>query len=558
MTYQGSDKPMVQLLVEQCYLYGIKHVVLSPGSRNAPLIITFANHPGFTCYSIIDERSAGFYALGMARQLNEPVALVCTSGTAVLNLAPALAEAYYQNIPLVAITADRPPELIGQEDGQTICQPGIYRNYTKQSINLSADETPEVLEEEKKALLHLFRWSTLFSTRPIHINVPIREPLYGTALLVTEMGHYSLKKEKLKLSPKVHKELIEEWDSVSKIMIVCGVQLPNKKLNQIINELSIQKNIPVLATSISNLEGEHIIGNIDKTVNSIPIEQMDAFAPDLLITLGGPVVSKKLKQFIRNTKPRHHWDLDEISDTIDTYGCLTRKLTCHPELTLAYLTKKTGSKSPEFRNQWQNLSQKNEKRHTHFLQTVAWSDMHVYHAFLEQITKPIDLHLGNSSPVRYIEFFEKHPLVTYYCNRGTSGIDGSSSTAAGAAIASGNLTVLITGDVSFVYDSNALWNRHLPHNLRILVINNGGGNIFRLIPGPAESGLLKYFETPVKASIKKICQAFGVDYLNADSKESLTEQLPSFLDAKNKMTVLEVFTQGVESAKVFKEYLKGK
>jgi len=558
MTYQGSDKPMVQLLVEQCFYHGIRHIVLSPGSRNAPLIITFANHPGFTCYSIIDERSAGFYALGMARQMNEPVALVCTSGTAVLNLAPALAEAYYQNIPLVAITADRPPELIGQEDGQTIVQPDIFRNYIGKAIDLPVDDTPELLEEAKINLKNIFELDAISTAKPIHINIPIREPLYGTSKLVTDTRIHKVKKSILQVASNINQQLVAEWNSDSKILIVCGVNLPNEKLNQTIQALSIQKNIPVLATSISNLEGVHILENVDKTVNSIPGGQIEAFAPDLLITLGGPVVSKKLKQFLRNAKPRHHWDIDENSETVNTFGCLTRQLTCHPEYALEYLVNIVEPKLPEFINRWQSQSIKNRKLSKEYLESVSWSDLDVYHTFLKQITKPVDLHLGNSSPVRYIEFFEKHPLVNYYANRGTSGIDGSSSTAAGAAIASGNLTVLITGDVSFVYDSNALWNQHLPKNLRILVINNGGGNIFRLIPGPENSGMLSYFETPHNASIQKICQAFDLPYLKADDKESLIAALTPFLDVENKMIVLEVFTSGMESAKVFKEYLQCK
>jgi len=491
----------------------------------------------------------------MARQLKEPVVLVCTSGTAVLNLAPALAEAYYQNIPLVAITADRPPELIGQEDGQTILQPEIFRNYIRKSINLPADETTEALETGKKALENLFKMSDSLSPGPIHINVPIQEPLYGMTKRVADTKQYDFKNPCLELNSGVKEELILEWNSVSKILIVCGVNLPNQKLNQTIQALSIQMNIPVLATSISNLGGEPIMGNVDKTVNSISTDQLESFAPDLLITLGGPVVSKKLKQFIRSAKPRHHWDVDKNSAMVNTYGCLTRQLIGHPETVLEYLATKAKAKSPGFQNQWLSQRDKNQGLHNEFLKSVAWSDMAVYHIFLGQINQPIDLHLGNSSPVRYMEFFEKHPLVNYYTNRGTSGIDGSSSTASGAAIASGNLTVLITGDVSFVYDSNALWNQNLPKNLRILVINNGGGNIFRLIPGPESSGLLSYFETPHKASIQNLCTAFGVTYLKASNKDSLNAALKTFFDKENETTVLEVFTPGIESAAVFKEYL---
>jgi len=556
MEYTASNKQIVQILVEKCHSFGIKQVVLCPGSRNAPLIISFANHPGFTCYSIIDERSAGFYALGLARQLHEPVAVVCTSGTAVLNLAPALAEAYYQEISLVAITADRPAELIGQEDGQTIRQSRVFQKFVSHSIDLPVDETEELKAEASNYLERMFKWHMVFPGGPMHINVPLREPLYETTTCALVSIPKSVGDQQQKIETKIHKQLIEEWSQSAKILIVCGIYLPDEELNQAVNQLVQQKNIPVIASANSNLSGKGIIHSVEKLLLSLTSDDELLYRPDLLITIGGPVVSKRIKEFLRKVKPALHWDVDLSSRKVDTYNCLTKQVTGNPFFLFKYLNKKVEAKNETYLQTWVKANAKQQSLHDKFIMTVPWSDFMVYHTFFAKIAKPLNLHTGNSSPVRYIEFFRKNPFINYYSNRGTSGIDGSSSTAAGAALADDKLTVLITGDVAFIYDSNALWFNQLPKNLRILVINNNGGNIFRLIPGPANSGHLPLFETPHHASVKMICKAFHVYYLKASNEIELNQMLPSFLDTNAGATVLEVFTPAEVSAEVYKNYLQ--
>lgn len=556
MEYTASNKQIVQILVEKCHSFGIKQVVLCPGSRNAPLIISFANHPGFTCYSIIDERSAGFYALGLARQLHQPVAVVCTSGTAVLNLSPAMAEAYYQEIPLVAITADRPAELMGKEDGQTIRQSQVFRNFAGRSFDLPLEETEKAKAEASDYLERMLQWHLIFPGGPIHINIPLREPLYETTTRTLVSISKSVRELPQKLATKTNKQLIEEWEQSAKILIVCGVHLPDEKLNQTVNQLALQKNIPVIASANSNFSGNGVIHSVDKLLASLISDDEQLFRPDLLITVGGPVVSKRIKEFLRKVKPTLHWDIDLSSRKVDTYNCLTKQLTGNPSIVLNYLNKEVEAKDEAYLQTWVKANAKQQSLHDKFIIKIPWSDFNVYHTFFNHIHKPLNLHTGNSSPVRYIEFFKKNPFVNYYSNRGTSGIDGSSSTAAGAALADDKLTVLITGDVAFIYDSNALWFTQLPKNLRILVINNNGGNIFRLIPGPANSGHLPLFETPYQASIEMICKAFHIYYLKASNEIELNQMLPSFLDANAGTTVLEVFTPAEASAEVYKNYLQ--
>ncbi|MBI9067748.1 MAG: 2-succinyl-5-enolpyruvyl-6-hydroxy-3-cyclohexene-1-carboxylic-acid synthase [Salinivirgaceae bacterium] len=555
MQYNCSNKKMVQALIEQCYNFGIKNVIISPGSRNAPLIISFANHPNFKCYSIPDERSAAFYALGMARKLNEPVAIICTSGTAVLNYAPAIAEAYYQEIPLIAITADRPPFMIDQEDGQTIRQHNIYANHIKFSTTLPILENDENLTIGEKEINTALANALNFPKGPVHINIPFEEPLYEFENIDFIQNKKSIEIYIPKANIKIKQELKTICDSVDNIIILSGVSLPNSELNEKINSLAIQKNIPVFAPPTANLFGDNIFNTVDSLFYALSKSNPDKYKAELLITIGGPVVSKVAKQHLRKFKPRFHVDIDVNPRKINTYDALTEQINCNPIEIIDYLLENASSKKPDFLELWQNKNHAVKKSANSFLSQVAWSDMKLFNTIFENINQSIDLHLANSTPVRYAEFFAKHPLINYYCNRGTSGIDGCTSTAAGAAIVSKNKTLLITGDISFFYDSNAFWNRHVPENLKVLLINNKGGNIFKVINGPGNTDLLNdFFVTKQTAKADKICEAFDIDYLKLENEHDFVLLFDKLMNSKC-ACVLEVFTDSDLSANAYRDFI---
>lgn len=552
MQYTGSNKPIVKLLLEQCFIHGIKHVLIAPGSRNAPLIISFANHPGFTCYSIPDERSAGFYAMGMARQLNEPVAVVCTSGTAVLNLAPALTEAYYQEIPVIAITADRPPEWIDQEDGQTIRQEFIFQNHIRSSVSLPSGLQDCDLMNARAMLDQALVKAHGHPKGPVHINVPFHEPLYDTQTLPFEVQAGVFEPQIKSNYAEVKKEVLQQVYLFQKILVIIGVKLPNEETEQLLNRLADDKNFVVLAPASANIRGTNIFNQAEALALALNSEQNLNFKPDVLISFGGPVVSKATKQWLRSVKPFIHFDVDENPEQVNTYESLNLKITENPIQVLRDLLA-TPQKNEDYQQLWQELNQKVVYKQTEFNTTCPWSDYSIYQSFFDWLTFPVDLHLANSTPVRYAELFNKHPMINYFGNRGTSGIDGSTSTAAGAALATGKETWLLTGDIAFVYDSNAFWNRHLPNNLKIIVINNQGGNIFRLIPGPDSTGQLEsFFETRQTAQIEKLCQAFQVNYLSANNKDELIQRFEQ-LKNNTACTVLEVFTDAAISAEQFRK-----
>ncbi|MFT3738827.1 MAG: 2-succinyl-5-enolpyruvyl-6-hydroxy-3-cyclohexene-1-carboxylic-acid synthase [Breznakibacter sp.] len=472
-----SEKKNVKVLLDVCQAEGLTNVVISPGSRNAPLIISFASTEGFRCYPVVDERSAAYFALGMAQQTQKPVALVCTSGTAVLNYAPAIAEAYYQHVPLVVITADRPKEWVNQADGQTIDQSGVFRNFIRYSCDLPAElHTPDDEWYASRQVAEAFVACRRGLPGPVHINVPLREPLYGRTVhqgkKSISIKHYS---GETRLSENTLHELSERWNSTDRILILCGMMNPNPKLYEVLNRLSAKENVAVLTETLSNCHGNGFVRCIDRVVNSIREEELPLFRPDLLVTLDGPVLSKMIKSLIRQYPPKEHWHLSKGGEVVDTYRQLTRVVEGDAADVLVQLETLVSDKKARYRDTWLKRAEKVVPLHLDYLKNIPWCDLKAFDTIFAHLPKPLKLQLGNSTPVRYAQLFDCFDGVQSYGNRGTSGIDGSVSTAVGAALASNEPTLLIVGDLSFFYDSNALWNRFVSSRLKIVVVNNGGG-----------------------------------------------------------------------------------
>lgn len=550
--FQGvSELPYI------CCEYGVAHAVISPGSRNAPLIIAFTSHPNISCISITDERSAAYYALGMAQQLKKPVALICTSGTAMINYSPALAEAYYLNIPLVAITADRPPEWIDQNDGQTIRQKELYSNFIKGSF-----QTP--VETEKQEDLWFFRRMSSEALNvavaplpgPVHINMPLREPLYEP---LPEVDINNLRVIRaisgIPTPLPAQVELLKsKWQKYDKRLIVLGKGNHDPALAEVLANLVKRGQVVVIAENLSNLKVDGSIETPDSFMASLGQDDLVAFSPGLLITIGGAVLSKKLKRFLREFQPSEHWHLGTNSTFTDTFQSLSLVVDSDPAELLSSVSKEgaSGSAYIEFaRKKNSTLLQ----LHRELFDKMIFSDMVAYQQLLENLPENSYLHLANSTPVRYSQLFATQPGIGYYSNRGTSGIDGCLSTAAGAAMVSEEMHIALAGDLAFIYDSNAMWNSKLPGNLRIVVIDNGGGNIFRLIDtSPVINPIREFFETPHNVDIKKLCEAYHVDYYFADNKESLVENINPFFKPNGRPAVLHIITSGEASSRTFKQY----
>ena len=546
----------IKNIPEICARQGVKKVIIAPGSRNAPLIFAFTAQTELECLSMIDERSAAYFALGIALQTGEPVALVCTSGTAVLNFAPAIAEAYYQNLPLLVFTADRPAEMIDQADGQTLRQANIYANYIKGSFDLPVDSTLDVdLQFSDRQVSQAIDTAISYPQGPVQINVPMREPIY-TALPEKHSFPKVFKTlESVTLPATEHLEKLKnQWTAFPKKMVVFGVYSKNEKLNTLANQLANEPDVVVIAENLTNISGERIITRPESFFSSLSAEEKANFKPDLLITIGHSSICKQLKLFLREFQAAAHWQLESSLPYIDTYQCLDLII---PGSAVEILNKMPfGKTKSSYSEVFQSQNELITKRHDAFIANAPLSDMSAVTNLLKLAPKNTTLHLANSTSVRWTQLFPTREDLTYFCNRGTSGIDGSLSTAAGFAYASKQPTVFLTGDLSFIYDSNGLWNNYIGDNLKIIVLNNNGGNIFRFI-GDKQlmERSLDFFTTPHKVNIKSLVEAYGLDYLACDKDEELVESIESLFKA-NKATVLEVFTDSDLNTENYKGYFR--
>ncbi len=541
--------PLAQSIIEICQQKGVQHIVISPGSRNAPLTIGFTNNPFFKCYSIADERCAAFFALGIAQQIQKPVAIVCTSGSAVLNYYPAVAEAFYSQIPLVVISADRPQSKIDIGDGQTIRQENVFANHSLYNANLQENVSTENDNHIQKAF-HV----AVTQKGPVHINAPFEEPLYETvtALQVQPVIIDFTTEEKYF---KIEDSTIETWNKATKKLVLVGELFPNSIEQKHLDILANDPSVVVLTEKTSNLHHPTFIDQIDTLITPFTDEDFKAFQPEILLTFGGMVVSKRIKAFLRKYKPAHHWHVDELR-AYDTYGALTNHFETKTNTFLNQLLTENTIEST-YKSSIATIWKDREAKHKEYTAKIPFSDFKVFDFICQNLPKNIQLQVSNSSAIRYLQLFDLYKSIQVFCNRGTSGIDGSTSTAIGAALVSDLPTMLITGDISFLYDSNALWNNYIPKNFKIILLNNSGGGIFRILPGHQETETFNtYFETSHQLNSSNLAKMYGLDYFEASDDTTLQQQYSAFLNQNEKPSILEIFTPEKENNGILLEFFR--
>ncbi len=554
----ASDKSSVQILLKRCLAAGMKTIVCSPGSRNAPIVISADSHPDIETLVIHDERVAAFYALGISLATREPVGLTCTSGSAMLNYYPAIAEAYYQCVPLIIMTADRPEEWINHGDGQTIVQKGVYNNHVHGELVIPESAKEKGVYAEK--IEELLRNAITGWRGPVHFNLPFAEPLYDTAEVTASevfpfnVGIEPFRAESLRAFKK-------EWKAAKKIMVLVGQMDRDVGTEKLINDLSLDPSICVLVENTSNLSGSRLNHCIDRSLNVIPEDQWDEFKPDLLLTFGGAVISKRIKTFLRNTKGLKHFRVGFEFPEMDTYRHLTQHIFASPFDILKILQKEEMRKyHSNFGSKWKQLDFLVKDHQDLYLDSIEFSDLKVFHWINQFLPNGTYLHMANSSVVRYCQLFDPVQDAKYYGNRGTSGIDGSTSTALGFAFKMPeNLNVLVTGDISFLYDSNALWTKYLLGNVKIILVNNNGGGIFKIIDGPSSTPQLEeYFEAKHEQTAEHICRAFNINYRSVSDDTGLQGELSTFFKdfGVGRPDLLEVFTDSSRNDKVLKNYFQ--
>ena len=545
-------------LLKNLLANNVCEVVVSPGSRNAPLTIALRNDRRFRLQVVVDERSAAFIALGMSQQLQTPVVLVCTSGTATLNYGPALAEAYYQGIPLIAVTADRPPEWIDRGEGQCIRQANVFSNYVKASFSIDiSSDSMDCQQSNREGIAQMIRICNSGFPGPVHINFPFREPLYGWPLSESEFNA-PLQLNKLEVN-SAKDDFSSYFNSISasqRVLVLVGQLSPSDVLQKSLSSFANLPNVVVMTEHHGNMSNEVYCASIDRLIMRLSPERMDSLAPEIVITIGRNIISRKVKAWLRKAKVRH-WQLESSTDDVDVFGNFEAAIRSNPaEFFSAFEI------APAAPNSWKSalmeMSRNSALRAHDFYRSCPWSDLSAIHMIHLGLPSNSALQMGNSSIVRYFLLNEMRSDVLYFSNRGVAGIDGCVSTAVGASSVHSHLTTAVVGDVSFFYDSNALWNNFEKERLRIIVVNNGGGGIFRIIDGSKdldEVMMSENFETHHHRSAEGLANMYKIPFFKAAREVELIEGL-KWLYAQKNCAILEVVTDRHVNPKVLNEFFE--
>jgi 2-succinyl-5-enolpyruvyl-6-hydroxy-3-cyclohexene-1-carboxylate synthase len=551
-----SDKEVVQLIVDQCKLHNVKTLVFSPGSRNSPLAIAFDEDKFFRTFVIHDERSAAFFALGIAQEKKELVAICCTSGSALLNYYPAVAEAFYRNIPLLVISADRPSTWIDQGDGQTIRQQKVFELHSHGFLQLE----DAVLDTEK--LWYYQRETSILFNKlkrgPFHLNVALREPLYSTVVKSKEYGRkISFFTSNNKIST-IDIDVIKDKLKSKKIMVICGQMHENPLLLSKLIDFSINTGAIVLAEHTSNLHDERFISCIDRTLNGI--DSKTAYEPEVLVHVGDAIVSKRIKSFLREIPNLEVIRISNETNPQDTFQHLSLHISIEPVDFFDQFKNYETTNTSNFYGKWKQIDVQAKDKIDSITSSLKglndWYSFYLIHQYLKENTV---VHLGNSSVVRYAQLFDMVKGCLYYANRGTSGIDGSFSTAVGSAVASPDKHHLfISGDISFIYDHNALWIENFPSNLRVIILNNSGGGIFRIIEGSKDSEKnSRYFEASHQQLAAPIISGFSKSVQQLTNVSNLDIHLSTFLTfEETSCQFLEIITESDSNAPILSNFFK--
>ncbi len=535
----------------------IHHLVVSPGSRSAPLILHLANQPGLNVHVQVDERSAGFIALGLAQHLKTTVILICTSGSALLNYSPAIAEAYYQQIPLLVLSADRPPEWIDQADGQSMRQHDVFHNFIRKSFTLPVDgQHPDDEWHIWRLLSEAVRASQYPIPGPVHVNIPFREPLYQMEAKPIELPKFiNTLKSFRSLDDQALSKITTRLKQIKKLMILVGLSLPENISKNALQRIAFFPQVAILTDITSNTYGDEFISASDDVIASLNENEVDNYLPELLITFGGQVISKRLKKWLRKNHSVEHWHVSETFEVPDTFQHLSNLIPCNPNHFLNQLEEILSPLETGYSNCWKlKLHMVLAKQKSH-CSIASFSDLTALWLISQKIPENSQLHLANSMPIRYGQFFRWSEGMNIFSNRGVSGIDGCVSTALGSAILFKGFTTIITGDLAMLYDSHSLWH-HLPDKFRIIVLNNGGGGIFRIIDGPGKyPEFLNFFETSHQLTLELLAKMYKIDYFASKNKAELNESLYTFYMDDSKPKLLEIFTDQETNAGEFKSYM---
>lgn len=558
------------ILVETLSRLGLTHAIISPGSRCSPLIVAFANHSAIETISILDERSASFFALGMAKKLGIPVALVCTSGTAGANFYPAVIEAKYSGVPLLIFTADRPPELRNCHAGQTINQINLYGNYPNWHTELSLPSSDlKILNYLRQNIIYAWERCLFPHQGVVHINLPFCEPLAPVIddkifalqeTFKTEIFFKNLRFDKVKIT-NISDFSLSWFKQEEKGLIIGGLAQPNRpeEYCQAIALISQYLNYPILAEALSPLRNyNHLNNNLITNYDLILRNQelADKLTVKIIILIGEIPTSKILREWLEKIKPMI-WIIATNSDNFDPL----HSHSLHIRTTVEELSKQIPENQTifytEYLKEWLELDKKvRENVNTNLSQNNNLFEAKIAWILSQYLPEKTPLFIANSMPIRYMEFFwqPNNKKIIPYFSRGTNGIDGTLSTALGIAYQNQS-TVMLTGDLALLHDTNGfLIKEKFKGHLTIILVNNNGGGIFEMLPiADFGNNFEEYFATPQNINFEKLCTTYKVEYHLIKNWEQLVN-LISILPPKG-IRLLEVKTNRKKDAQWLRENL---
>ena len=559
-----SNKENVNILTSLLLEYGVSDAVVCPGSRNAPIVHNLSVCEAIRCRPVTDERSAVFYALGLAIATKRPTVVCVTSGSALLNAMPAVAEAAYQHVPLIVISADRPQQWIDQLDGQTIPQPDALGRFVRKAVQLPEPHNDEERWLCRRLVNEAMHLATCRLGAPVHINVPISEPLFEFNIeQLPQLSRFNNIKRAVFKDASM--DMPDAFHEAKRPMIVIGQLAHGTVSHEKIRSLSekyVVMSEPLSNPSYMTIHFDEAIRYIVSDNSSINDDEDDktAYYPDYVVYVGDTLVSKPARHFLRNTKAPSCLITPDAADIHDPLMTLTDIVECDTMSINALLASLCDAPDTDercrFHDRWQS-----------FLDACAahadayapeYSQMATVKYFEEQLADldiDICVHYANSSAVRLACIYAQHYV---WCNRGVNGIEGSLSTAAGFSLATHDMTVCVIGDLSFFYDQNALWNSNLRGNLRIILLNNRGGGIFRQLPGLSDSPAA---DDLVMASHENtaqgICTQNDIGYLSAKNMDEMQIGVVTLLTRESERPMLlEVFTDSNDDIKALEKYFK--
>lgn len=543
----------VQVVLALLKEYHISDVVISPGGNNIPIIHSVESDSYFHCYSVVDERSAAYFAMGMAQQKERPVALVCTSGTAVSNYLPALTEAKYQRVPLIAITSDRSPYLLDQLETQKIDQMNLFSTVCKKDVNLPIVNTDDDLWYCGRLVNEALIAMSNGANGPVHINVPTTgNPFdYSCEALPTvrKIDYFSGAEN---LNTNVFKEYAIKLKD-KKILLVIGEGFVNRdRLVSMLTAFCNKLSAVCVVDYISNIHYTEAILSY-RIMESMNDKDFDSLLPDVVITMGNNILSNNFKRFLRTHRLQFdHWAIDEGGEIRDVFKALKAEFCCTPEFFMESITPFLNENIDQtFKEEWNAARDKTQ------IENFPYSNMAIIEAFSKKIPEKSIVHLAILNSTRGFHLFENQKQLKVYSNIGALGIDGCASTFMGQSMATDDLSFLIIGDLSFFYDMNSMGIRGIKNNVRILLLNNGGGGEFHYNMGKDHIPTLNdYISVKHSKVAKGWIESLGFQYIAVHNFDELSNALDIFTTPQANPVFIEAFTDMESDANLTKGTLQ--